>query len=221
MEKSTRNRFILIGAVILLCLVGLTWGPSLGSFPHNISELRQNMRNRIHLGLDLRGGTHLILRVNVEDAVNITTDQTMERLQDQLKSKNIPYSDVQKTDSTHILVKGIPQDKAADFDGIVTQLFTDWDSARVTGDPTARMLAMKTSASAAIRNQAVDQAKETITNRIDQYGVVEPEVADYGQGTNELVIELPGVSDLSRVTDIIQSQALLELKLVGRGVEIL
>ena len=217
MDKNIRNRFLLILGIILFCLIGLTWGSGLTSFPHNITELRQNMRNRIRLGLDLRGGTHLILRVNVEDAVNVTTDQTIERLKDQLQRKTIPFSDVQKVDSTHLLVKGVPQEKIPDFDGVVTQLFTDWDAARVTGDPSAHTLALKVSAAEAIRNQAVEQARETITNRIDNFGVIEPEISDYGQGTHELVIELPGVDEQTRVNDIIQSQALLELKLEQGG----
>lgn len=217
MDKSIKNRFLLILGVILVCTFGLTWGPSLTSFPHNIHEVRQNLHNRIRLGLDLRGGTHLILQVNVEDAVNITTDTTIERLKDQLKRKNIPYADVQKVDSTHILIKGLPQDKSADLQTVATQLFTDWDLARVAGDQLARTLSLKVSAADQIRNQAVDQAKETITNRIDQLGVIEPEIADYGQSTYELVIELPGVDDPTRVRDIIQSTALLELKLVQGG----
>lgn len=217
MDSKIKGRFIFIAAVVLVCILGLVWGPNISSVPLNIHQVRENLRNRIRLGLDLRGGSHLVLRVQVEDAVNISTDQTLERLQDELKAKNIPYSDVQKTDSTHLLIKGIPQDKSGDLESLISGQFSDWDLGSVTGDPLAHNLTLKVTAAATIRNQALDQAKETITNRIDQLGVVEPEIADYGQGDYELVIQLPGVDDLARVEDIIQSQAMLELKLVQDG----
>ena len=217
MDKSVKARFLVILGVILVCVLGLTWGSGFTAFPHNIHEVRENLRNRIRLGLDLRGGTHMILQVHVEDAVNITTDVTVERVTSQLKLKNIPYGDIQKVDSTHILIKGIPAEKSVDIQDLATAQFSDWDLARVPGDPLARSLAMKVSTADLIRNQAVEQAKETITNRIDQLGVVEPEIADYGQGDYELVVQLPGVDDPTRVKDIIQSTALLELKLVQGG----
>ena len=150
MDKNLKGKFLFILGVILVCVLGLTWGASLGSFPHNITEVRQNLRNRIRLGLDLRGGTHLILLVHVEDAVNITTDLTMERLKDQLKLKNVPYADIQKTDSTHILMKGLPQEKSPDIQEVVTQQFSDWNLAHVPGDLLAWSLALKPSSAAQI-----------------------------------------------------------------------
>lgn len=214
MDSKIRGRFLIILGVILVCVLGLVWGTGLTGFPHNITELRENLRNRIRLGLDLRGGTHLILQVHVDDAVNITTDQTIDRLKDELKTKNIPYDQVQKTDSIHILIKGIPQDKSSDFQSMAASQFTDWDAGQVPGDLQAHTLTMKGSAAATLRNQALEQAKETISNRINQLGVQEPEIADYGQGDYELVVQLPGVDDPARVKDIIQSTALLELKIV-------
>ncbi|HLY62582.1 MAG TPA: protein translocase subunit SecD [Terriglobia bacterium] len=214
MDSKIRGRFLIIFGVVLVCVLGLVWGNSLTAFPRNITELRENLRNRIRLGLDLRGGAHLILQVHVEDAVNITTDQTIDRLKDELKTKNIPYDQVQKTDSTHILIKGIPQEKSGDFQNMAASQFTDWDSGQAPGDLQAHTLSMKSSAAATLRNQALEQAKETISNRINQLGVQEPEIADYGQGDYELVVQLPGVDDLNRVKDIIQSTALLELKIV-------
>jgi preprotein translocase subunit SecD len=214
MDSKLRGRFLLILGVILVCIVGLVWGDGLTAFPRNITQLRENLRNRIRLGLDLRGGTHLILRVHVDDAINVTTDQTIERLKDELKNKNIPYDQIEKTDSTHILIKGLPQGRSGEFQTIISTQLSDWDSAQVAGDLTARALAMKTSAAATLRNQALAQAKETISYRINQLGVTEPEIADYGQGDYELVVQLPGVDDQTRVQDIIQSTALLEFKIV-------
>ncbi len=218
METKIRGRVILIGVVVILCILGII------GFPKNVQELQDNIHNRIRLGLDLKGGTHLILQVQVEDAVNITADQVLERLKDELKAKNIPYADVQKNDDTaanppihRIIIKGIPQEKSADLQALVGEQFSDWELARVPGDETARLLTLKTSAAATLRNQALMQAMDTIRRRIDALGVTEPTIAEYGQSDFELVVQLPGVDDPTRVKDIIQSTALLELTLVQDG----
>jgi len=211
METKLRGRVILIVVVIVVCILGIV------GFPRNVQELKDHVRNRIRLGLDLKGGTHLILQVQVEDAVNITADQALERLKDEFKAKNIPYADIQKVDSTHLLVKGIPQEKSSDVQALGSEQFSDWDLSRVPGDATARMLALKVTAAANIRTQALLQAMNTIRTRVDQLGVTEPTIAEYGQRDYELVVQLPGVDDPSRVKDIMQSTALLELKLVQDG----
>src|ERR1039458_647018 len=91
METKIRGRALFILAVVLACILGVT------GFPRNVKELKENLHSRIHLGLDLKGGTNLILQVQVEDAVNITSDEALERLKDELKAKNIPYAIFKKT----------------------------------------------------------------------------------------------------------------------------
>ncbi len=211
MKTKIRTRTIIITLIILACIFGII------GFPRNIQQLTQNLRDRIRLGLDLKGGTHLVLQVHVDDAVNVSTDQALERLRDGFRTKNIPYAEIPKTDNTHFLVKGVSQDRSADVQALVNDQFSDWLLERVAGDPSARTLSLKTSAAAGIRNQAFAQAMDTITRRIDALGVVEPEVAEYGQGDYELVVQLPGVDDPTRVKDIIRSTALLELKIVRDG----
>ena len=190
MEFKIRNRVIFIGLVVVASILGII------GFPKNIQELKENVRSRIHLGLDLKGGTHLVLQVHVEDAVNITADQGLERLTDELKAKNIPFADIQKADDTkaqppvhRVLMKGIPQERTSDLQTLAGEQFSDWDLARVPGDATGWMLSLKTTAAANIRNQALMQSMN----------------------------ELPQVDDPTRVRDIMQSQALLELKLVQDG----
>jgi preprotein translocase subunit SecD len=209
---------IVIAIVIVLCIFGVI------GFPKNVQELKENLHSRIHLGLDLKGGTHLVLQVQVEDAVNITADQVLERLKDELKAKNIPYADIQRSDDNtsnpptrRVVIKGFAQEKSSELQTIVTEGFPDWDLVRVPGDETARMLILKPSSATTLRNQALMQAMETIRRRIDSLGVTEPTIAEYGQGDFELVVQLPGVDDPTRVKDIIQSTALLELKIVQDG----
>ncbi len=213
MESKLRTRVIIIAIVVVGSILGVI------GFPRNFEQLKSNIRDRIHLGLDLKGGTHLVLQVHVEDAVNITIDQALERLRDELQAKNIP-ADVQRKkegDKTYLLISGLPQDRSSDLQAIASDQYSDWDLARVAGDPTARTLTLKTSAAATLRNQALIQSMDTIRRRIDALGVSEPTIAEYGQGDYELVVQLPGVDDPTRVKDIIQSTALLELKLVQDG----
>jgi preprotein translocase subunit SecD len=224
MGIKIRNRVIIIAAVLLLCILGIICYPASEQetvgFPRTFQRLKENVRNRIRLGLDLKGGTHLVLQVQVEDAINVTVDLAQERLRDELKAKGIPASVEKKTEGARIylLITGIPQDKAGDMQTLAAEQFPDWILARRAGDPLARELSLKPSAAAAIRSQALEQSKNTIRNRIDQLGVTEPTIAEYGGQTDyELVVQLPGVDDPSRVKDIIQSTAMLTLKIVQDG----
>ena len=224
MEIKIRNRVIIIAAVMLLCVLGMICYPAneqeTVGFPRNFQRLKENVRNRIRLGLDLKGGTHLVLQVQVEDAINVTVDLAQERLRDELGAKGIPASIEKKTEEkrTYLLITGIPQDKSGDMQTLATEQFPDWVLARRAGDPLARELSLKATAAAAIRTQALEQSKNTIRNRIDQLGVIEPTIAEYGgQSDYEVVVQLPGVDDPSRVKDIIQSTAMLTLKIVQDG----
>ncbi len=213
MEARLRNRAIVIVVVVAACILGVV------GFPRNYNALIENLRSRINLGLDLKGGTHLVLQVHVEDAINITIDQALVRLREEFRRMNIP-ADAQKKkegNNTYLLITGLPQDKSSDLQSLVNSQFSDWDLARVPGDPNARSLTLKVSAAATIRNQALTQSMDTIRKRIDALGVTEPTIAEYGQGDYELVVELPGIGDTTQVKDIIQKTAMLEFKLVQDG----
>ena len=205
----------LVAAVVVVCVLGII------GFPKNVQQLKENVRDRIRLGLDLKGGIHMVLQVHVEDAVNITSDQVLERLREDLKTKSIPYAEAQKTDSTHILVKGVPLARVQDVQALAREQFSDWNVSQAVDSATQTAtlnLALKVSEAAAMRTRTLEQARETIVRRIDALGITEPVVADYGKPEDyELVVELPGVDDPGRVRDIIQSTALLELKIVQDG----
>src|SRR5579875_701781 len=175
-----RNRTIFILVVLIACVLGLT------GIPKNFQQLKENLANRIHLGLDLKGGTHMVLQVHVDDAVKVVTDQALERLRDEMSSRGIPYSTIERQGISSILIKGVPDSKSGDLDALVGQQFPTWTLQRVPGQPQSRLLNMKVSEVAMIRNQALDQARETIRRRIDALGLVGPEVADYGRATMNL-----------------------------------
>ena len=211
MEK-VRTRAIVILLVVVSCVIGIV------GLPRNFQQLEQNLSSRIHFGLDLKGGTHLVLQVHVNDAVNLVSDQALERIRDGLRAKNIAYTEVRKTDLTHILIKGLPQNRIGDLQALVNDQFSDWQLEAVTGDPSARDLSLKTSALAQIRSSTLDQAMDTINRRVNALGVVEASVARYGkQDDYELVVELPDVTDPTRVRQIIQQTAMLELSIVQDG----
>jgi preprotein translocase subunit SecD len=218
METKIRTRVIVILVVVVACILGII------GFPKNVKELKENLHTRIHLGLDLSGGTNEILQVQVEDAVKITADEALERLKDELRAKSIPFADIQAGDDKsenppihRILIKGIPPDRSADLQTIATNQYSDWDLVRVPGDETARMLVLKASSAATFRNRALMQAMDTINRRVNALGVAESTISEYGQGDFELVLQLPGVDDPTRVQDIIQKTAMLEFKLVQDG----
>jgi preprotein translocase subunit SecD len=94
--------FILI--VILACIYVLVGYPV---FPTSIAQIKDNFSRQIKLGLDLQGGTHLILQVQVQEAIAQETDQTVDRLTTQLRAKNITYDEVRRLDDTHIIVRNV------------------------------------------------------------------------------------------------------------------
>jgi len=172
------------------------------------------MTDRIHLGLDLKGGTHLILQVQVNDAVNADSDRAMERLKDDLRSRKIAYADVNKPDPANapdkIVVKGVPPEGTSDFRSLVTDRLPEYDAN--SGAENSWVLTMKPQNLSDLKNRAVSQAIETIRNRIDKLGVSEPVIQEHGLGQYQILVQLPGVDDPARVKEIMQSTAMLEIR---------
>ena len=208
MQKSLRWKFLIIVAVTLACIFGVT------GFPPSI----ENMKGRIHLGLDLRGGMHLILQVVTDDAVNIETDLTTERLKDDLRNRQVAFSEVRKRDVKSIEIRDVDAQKTSDFRAAVDEGFPAWDRSSLPGVPNSYLLTLKTSVERQIRTSSVQQAIQTIRNRVDQLGVTEPVIQEHGPAEEyQILVQLPGVDDPTRVKDIIKSTALLELKIVEPG----
>src|SRR5438445_3495059 len=173
-----------------------------------------SITDRIHLGLDLRGGTHLILQVQVNDAVNVDSDNAIARLKEDMRARKINYADIIKPDPVNhpemIVVKGIPPEQTSDFKSIVSDRLPDYNLN--SGAENSWTLSMKPQNLAALKNQAVTQAIETIRNRIDQLGVSEPIIQEHGLGQYQILVQLPGVDDPARVKEIMQSTAMLEIR---------
>ena len=107
MNPNLKWKVIFILAVVVVCLYSIFGMPT---FPTSFAQVKDNFAHQIKLGLDLQGGTHLILQVQVQEAVAQETDQTVDRLTTAMRQKNIHYEEVRRVDDEHIVVRGVPND---------------------------------------------------------------------------------------------------------------
>src|SRR5215813_2810772 len=134
MNPNLKWKAVFIAAVILVCIYGLVGLPN---FPTSVAQIKDNFGKQIKLGLDLQGGTHLILQVQVQEAVARETDQMVDRLTKQLRDKNIPYDEVRRVDDTHILVRGIDSSHGSEFRDLISQQYGNYWDAAGAGEPNA------------------------------------------------------------------------------------
>ncbi len=215
MNKNLTGKVILILAVLLVFVWGIILGPDPGA---SISALKSQgllaaMRQNIHLGLDLRGGTHLILQVKVNDAVKVDADSAVDRLKTEMRTQNIAYSDVSQPDQAapdKIVIKGVGPEQRSALLTIVNERLPEY--AVASGPENSYVISMKPGALQDLKNRAVTQAIETIRNRIDSLGVSEPVIEEHGLGQYQILVQLPGVDDPERVKEIMQNTAMLEIR---------
>src|ERR1700722_3213869 len=210
MNKNLGWKLVVVVGILLVFLFGIFGVPKSWTGQGLISAIT----DRIHLGLDLRGGTHLILQVQVNDAVNVDSDNAIARLKEDMRTRKINYADIVKPDAVNhpemIVVKGVPSDKTSDFKSIVTDRLPDYEA--TSGAENSWTVAMKATNLKDLKDRAVTQAIETIRNRIDALGVSEPVIQEHGLGQYQILVQLPGVDDPARVKEIMQSTAMLEIK---------
>jgi preprotein translocase subunit SecD len=168
-------------------------------------------RETINLGLDLQGGIHLVLRVETLDAVRAETDKDMEILRREAADEGVAGIQTRRTADTEFEATGFA---AADLTK-VEKAATDWLGAGWDWDRRANGLRfeMEPANERAIRDGAVNQALQTIRNRVDQFGVTEPNIARQGLDSERIVVQLPGVDDPERVKRLIKNTAFLEFRL--------
>ena len=212
MNKNLRWKVIVIVATLLVFLFGIFGVPKGWSG----SALLASMTERIHLGLDLQGGTHLILQVQVNDAVNSDSDRAIERLKDEMRSRKIAYADIIKPDPAnnpdHIVIKGVPPESSSDLRNLISDRLPEYDAK--SGPENSWVLSMKPVQLTDLKSRAVQQAIETIRNRVDKLGVSEPVIQEHGLGDYQILVQLPSIDDPARVKEIMQSTAMLEIRQV-------
>ncbi|MFQ5526656.1 MAG: protein translocase subunit SecD [Thermoanaerobaculia bacterium] len=196
MKKGLLWKGILIGAVALVC--------AYSAYP---------VSDKINLGLDLRGGTYLVLRVEVEDALRAETDKDIARLVEELRDRGVTTVSASSTSSTGFDLLGVGSDRSSDVSDVAEEFLPGWDYQRRNERVVFEMKAQNVSL---ISNQSVKQALETIRNRVDAFGVSEPTIQRQGlEGGNRIVVQLPGVDDPARVKKLIKNTAFLDFRLVA------
>jgi preprotein translocase subunit SecD len=201
--KNFSWKLILVFAVIIAAFIYVlpTFKPEL--WPHK----------QINLGLDLQGGMHLVLEVDTLKAVESQVERILEEIRDQLRKEQIHKVTLERIDGNRISAKIEDPEALEKFNTIIKNDFDSLErTQRTEAGASIITLQIPAKEAANIEKLAVDQALETIRNRIDQFGVAEPDIRR--QGKDRILIQLPGIKDTERAKDLIGRTALLEFKLV-------
>jgi preprotein translocase subunit SecD len=211
MGKNLTGKLAFIVAVLVIFVFGIV------GIPHG--SLKQSITDRIKLGLDLKGGTHLVLEVHVAEAVVSATDRDAARIEADFVKAGVNGASVGKTDPARpqtIVISGIPAGKLSDARSVLKgNDYSIYDvSSEGNGNST---LTMKQAALRDLETRTVDTSIETIRERIDKLGVSEPVIQKYGLGENQILVELPGIDNPAQVEEVIQSTAKLAIHAVVGG----
>ena len=211
MLKSLRFRVILI---VLICIVALFF-----LTPTLIQELpdfwKQKLpKDKIRLGLDLQGGMHLVLEVDTTKAIESMMERLSVNLKETIMAQKIRFRNVEHAAGQIISLELTNSAERSDFEKVLQNYFPDLSiaSSSMTDGREKISLHLKKSRADEIKKMSVEQSLETIRNRIDQFGISEPEIIP--QGEDRILIQLPGVTDANRAKNLIGKTALLEFKLL-------
>jgi preprotein translocase subunit SecD len=205
---------LIIGFIALSCIYLVpTLMPQLPSWWKGLLP-----KDKISLGLDLQGGTHLVMEVETQKAVEGTLDLVATDLEDTLGAKNLRYKRISRTGPDKVSIVLYEKETAGAVQKLLKDKYRDYEqvSSVEEGGMVGLQLRMKEQDIRDRKDKAVAQALETIRNRIDQFGVSEPIIAR--QGINQIVVQLPGIKDPQRAIDLIGRTARLEFKMVREGV---
>jgi len=219
MYKNLKYKAAFIALVTVACfylVIGL---------PKSKEELVANFRKNIRLGLDLRGGSHLVLQVQVQDAFKAEADLVIENLKERMTGAGISFSSLdrndpkslEEADRIQVSVKGVPLDKTGPFRTLINDNFPTW--VLTAENQTDYRLNIRPSEALALRRETVVRSINTIEKRINALGLTEPTVQQRGRtdAESEIIVQMPGVDDPARVKQILQTTALLELTEVKDG----
>jgi preprotein translocase subunit SecD len=213
--KGLKWRAVMVVAVLIAGIVYLV--PSLtSSLPPGWTKVFPNQK--IHLGLDLQGGMNLVLEVEADKAVENNLERLASELKDNLREQHIAFNSVTKLNNNDIEVVLPGTDQQNALKQAIDKNFVTlkWMTGETSSQGYKVTLAMQPAEVQRIKTQAVSQALETIRNRIDQFGVTEPDIRP--EGVNRILIQLPGIQDPQRAVELIGKTALLEFKLVAENV---
>ncbi len=205
--------------LILIIAITVVFG-AVGVYPiiaarYGISGPRILTDRALKLGLDLKGGVNLVLRVQTDDALRLESETEVERLRELLTSARINFTNLAVASPSSFKVEGIGADQDAAFRTAANEVSANYD--RDSGTNGTYTFTMKPNIVQTLREEAVVQARQTIERRVNELGVAEPSIAQQGANNDQILVQLPGVTDVNRAKEIIRSTGLLELKIVEQG----
>jgi len=214
-QKPVGWRIALTLAVLAASIAAYTWrgrealkkSPLAPPNP-SVSDV---LKNGLKLGLDLRGGIHLVMQVVTADALRVEAQDVLEHVKDEAAKRGVAIAPAAAADASGFTLKIDEKTETAKLRDLLKASLPPnaWD---VSERGSEWKVSFKDAERMAIEDQAVRQAVETVRNRVDALGVAEPFIGR--QGADRILIQLPGVDDPARVKEIIGTTGLLELKLV-------
>jgi preprotein translocase subunit SecD len=217
-SQNLKYKALAIAAVTLICIYGII------GLPTSVDQLKENFANNIHLGLDLKGGSHLVMQIEVQDAFKGEADTVIQRLRTDLAAKRITVGDIVRNDpasiaeatSIAITISGVPPVQAADLRQLIIDSYGVWNLSSSGQD--FRLTMKPTDALALVRDTRT-QTMNTIEKKINGLGLAESTVQQRGGTSNEseLLVQLPGVEDPARIKSVLKQAAKLELFEVQGG----
>jgi preprotein translocase subunit SecD len=212
--KKVGGRLALLGLVVILSIVFFI--PSVRLLYQALPDwLKRVLPNKgITLGLDLQGGIHLVLEVDEDRAVEIAVDRAVNAMQDLLIEKKIPVESVKRTGPVRITLTFQKAELKTEMQKLLED-FPSFYEPESPSTPNSIVLELREAEVKRIKDSAINQALETIRNRIDQFGVAEPLIQR--QGLKQIVVQLPGIKEPKRAKDLIKETALLEFKMLDEA----
>jgi preprotein translocase subunit SecD len=201
-RRELRVRATFYGSFLIACFVAI-WPP----------YDRGDQPGKIHLGLDLKGGIHLVLQVVTDDALNATVDDAVQYFRGQAGSKAINFASAERVNPTSFAVEGVEPARVKDARDILNDYARGRWEIREPGE--GRFLVRMSEAKVReIKDQTVQEAKKTLERRVNQLGVAEPVIAEHGNRGDQILVQLPGVTDVEAAKRVIKTTAQLTLKIV-------
>jgi len=220
MPRNLRWKWTAIGAVVLGCLVGVL------GVPTSKENLIANWNRNIRLGLDLKGGSHIVLQVQVQDAFKAEADRTMEQMKELLSRGGVPYGSMERNDpatidaagTIEINLRGIPSEKSTEARALLNDALSQQWTVSPQGADGYR-LNLRTEAAIKLKQDTLTQSINTLEKKVNGLGVAEASIQQRGgsAGDADILVQLPGVDDPARVKGVLQTAAMLELSEVKGG----
>ena len=205
---------ILTIVVVFIVFVSVGVYPVIGTH-YGVTWPRWLTSMALKRGLDLQGGVHLVLRVKTDTALKVETESEMERLRGLLSTRGVQTTNIELVSPTQFKVEGVASAQDATFREAAAELDTNYN--RTPGAGGMYTFTLKDNIAITLREEAVVQARQTIERRVNELGVTEPSIAQQGANGDEIMVQLPGVTDVAKAKEIIQSEGFLQLKLVEQG----